>query len=335
VVVRWADIEPHRGAYDFVELDRRIGMARSHGLAIELGILAGGNAPEWLYESAPTGVAARRLNFVFSHHGGAGKTLAVTMAPPWDTVYLGSFAALLAKVSEHLRSTGALDHVTVVKLTGINTDTDELRLPNETPQGSGNAEVTNAVQTWTQAGYRPERVVDAMRKVAAAWAVAFPNAWKVLPIIPQNSFPSLGGLGRVRDRSQASEVRRLLEDLVGAAEASNHRRFILQMDWLNAGQPVRPRVMELARKEGVPVAWQTNFYLGREGRGAGCGGEFGATAHCDDASFLRLLEAGITPAGGSGVNARGLFIEVFPPDVIEFGTAISKAHEEMLRLRSG
>jgi hypothetical protein len=231
VVVRWADIEPHKGAYDFVELDRRIGMAWSHGLSIELGILAGGNAPEWLYEAAPTGVAAQRLNFVFSHHGGAGKTLAVTMAPPWDSAYLDSFAALLTKVSGHLRSTGALDHVTVVKLTGINTDTDELRLPNETPQESGNAEVTNAIQTWTQAGYRPERVVEAMRKVAAAWAVAFPNTWKVLPIIPQNSFPSLGSVGRVRARSQAA----------GA---------------------VRPRVMELARKLGVPVAWQTNFYLG-------------------------------------------------------------------------
>ena len=69
---------------------------------------------------------------------------------------------------------------------------------------------------------------------------------------------------------------------------------------------------------GAPVAWQTNFYLGREGKGAGCGGEFGATSHCDNAGFLRMLKAGIAPKCGSGANARGLFIEVFPPDVIEY-----------------
>ena len=332
VVVKWAEIEPHKGVFDFAELDRRIEMARSHGLSIELGLLAGGNAPEWLYEPAPTGVGAQRLNFVFAHHGGKGKTLALSMAPPWDAAYLEAFAALLAKVSEHLVSTGALAHVTVVKLTGINTDTDELRLPDQTPDEGGNAEITDAVQTWIHAGYRPERVVGAMRKVAAAWAVAFPSAWKVLPIIPQKSFPPIGDVGRVRDGPQAAgAVRRLLEDLSRTAEADNHGRFILQMDWLNAGQPVRPHVMELAHKLRVPVAWQTNFYLGREGRGAGCGGEFGATSHCDEASFLRLLESGITPAGGSGASARGLFIEVFPPDVIEYGAAILKAHEEMLR----
>jgi len=332
VVMRWAEIEPRKAVFDFVELDRRIEMARSHGLSIELGILAGGNAPEWLYEPAPTGVGAQRLNFVFSHHGGQGKTLAVAMAPPWDAAYLDAFAALLAKVSEHLRSTGAMAHVNVVKLTGINTDTDELRLPNETPEETGNAEVTDAVQTWSQAGYRPQRVVEAMRRVAAAWAVAFPSAWKVLPIIPQKSFPPIGDRGRVHEGPQAAEaVRRLLKELSRTAEAGNHGRFILQMDWLNADQPVRPHVMELARELGVPVAWQTNFYLGREGRGAGCGGRFGETSHCDAASFLRLLESGIAPAGGSGVNARGLFIEVFPPDVIEYGASIFKAHEEMLR----
>ena len=115
------------------------------------------------------------------------------------------------------------------------------------------------------------------------------------------------------------------------AERTNHGRFILQMDWLNADQPVRPRVMEIAGTLGVPVAWQTNFYLGREGKGAGCGGEFGATSHCDNAGFLRLLEAGIAPRGGSGANARGKFIEVFPPDVIQYAPVVLQAHQEMVK----
>jgi hypothetical protein len=222
--------------------------------------------------------------------------------------------------------------VSVAKLTGINTDTDEIRLPNETPESTGNRSVTDAVSTWRSVGYRPALVVEAMRGVAAAWARAFPGVWKVLPIIPQSSFPPIGDGRQVVDERQAKlVVRRLLNELAGAAEGANRGRFILQMDWLNADHPVRPRVMEIARMLGVPVAWQTNFYLGREGKGAGCGGEFGATSHCDNASFLRMLEAGIAPKGGSGTSARGMFIEVFPPDVIEYAPVVLQAHQEMVK----
>lgn len=332
VVLQWAEIEPKKDVFDFTELDRRVQLARSHGLAIELAILAGGGAPDWLYARAPAGVGARRLDFVFSHHGGSGHTLPVTMAPPWDAAYVGAFAAMLAQVADHLGKTGALPYVSVAKLTGINTDTDEIRLPDETPESTGNRSVTDAISTWRSAGYRPALVVEAMRRVAAAWARAFPGVWKVLPIIPQSSFPPIGEGGQVVDGQRAQlVVRRLVDELAAAAEEANRGRFILQMDWLNADQPVRPRVMEIAGRLGVPVAWQTNFYLGREGKGAGCGGEFGATSHCDNASFLRMLEAGITPKGGSGANARGTFIELFPPDVLEYASAVWQAHQEMLK----
>ncbi len=96
-----------------------------------------------------------------------------------------------------------------------------------------------------------------------------------------------------------------------------------------ADKPVRPRLMELARQFAVPVVWQTNFYLNREGKAAACGGEVGNAVCSDDASILRLLQSGIYPEGGYGPNARGAFIEVFPPDVIEFAGAASRAHEEM------
>ncbi len=332
VVMTWAEIEPKKDVFDFTEFDRRVRLARSHELAIELAILAGGGAPDWIYAPAPAGVGARRLTFVFSHHHGQGKTLAVTMAPPWDAAYLSAFDTMLSHLADHLRQTGALPYVSVVKLTGINTDTDEIRLPNETPESTGNRSVTDAVLTWRSVGYRPALVAEAMREVAAAWASAFPGAWKVLPIIPQNSFPPIGERGQSLDGRQAKlVVRRLLDELAGTAEGANRGRFILQMDWLNADLPVRPRVVQIASTLGVPVAWQTNFYLGREGKGAGCGGKFGATSHCDNGSFLRMLEAGIAPKGGSSANARGTFIEVFPPDVIEYAPAVLRAHEEMVQ----
>jgi hypothetical protein len=44
-----------------------------------------------------------------------------------------------------------------------------------------------------------------------------------------------------------------------------------------------------------------------------------------------MLEAGIAPKGGSGTSARGMFIEVFPPDVIEYAPVVLQAHQEMVK----
>jgi hypothetical protein len=237
---------------------------------------------------------------------------------------------MVGKVADHLRAINALQYVSVIKLTGINTDTDEARLPAETPGKTGNPDVSDAIAIWTRAGYRPSLVVRAMGELATAWARAFPNTWMVLPIIPQDSFPAIAEDGRPAEgRHGKAAVREVLSNLVGAAESATRGRFLLQMDWLMADEPVRPEVMELAAKHSVPVAWQTNFYLGHEGKGAGCGGEFGRTSGCDDASFLRLLRAGMNPKGGSGPNARGAFIEIFPPDAIDFHEAVERAHGEM------
>ncbi len=330
VVMNWAELEPTNGGYDFAEFDRRVGLVRSRGLAIELGILAGGGAPAWIYASPPAGRGARRLDFVFSHHNGKGPCINVALAPPWDANYQAAFGEMLDHLAAHLRTTGALKDVTVVKLTGVNTDTDEARLPAETPEETGNSCVTDAIAAWRSVGYRPSLVAAAMRDVATSWKRAFPDVWKVFPLIPRGSFPPLSEDGRLAmGRSANVVVRRELGDIIAAAESVSRGHFIIQMDWLIADKPVRPRVMEFARRFSTPVAWQTNFYLNREGKAAACGGQFGNPVRCDNASFLRLLHSGMHPKGASGPNARGAFIEVFPPDVIEFSQAIARAHDEM------
>ena len=51
----------------------------------------------------------------------------------------------------------------------------------------------------------------------------------------------------------------------------------------------------------------------------------------NEQSFLKLLQNGIHPAGGTGPNAQARYIEVFPSDAVAFPQAIATAHAELTR----
>ena len=96
--------------------------------------------------------------------------------------------------------------------------------------------------------------------------------------------------------------------------------------------------MGLARANDIPIAWQTNVWLAKNGKGAGCAGagsgflqQMQNAIPCTEASFLRMLRNGMFPQGGTGPSKNGLFIEVFPSDVIAFPGAIKAAHDEWKR----
>src|SRR4029077_3886541 len=96
----------------------------------------------------PAGLGAKRLDFVYSHHDGAGPCQAVAMPPPWGDDYQGAFADMLCEFARHLRDTGAARDLAVVKLTGLNTETEELRLPAQTRAETQKDCVTDAPTTW-------------------------------------------------------------------------------------------------------------------------------------------------------------------------------------------
>ena len=96
--------------------------------------------------------------------------------------------------------------------------------------------------------------------------------------------------------------------------------------------------MGLARANGIPTAWQTNCWFGKFGKGAAADGggngflqKIQNAIPCNESSFLRMLHNGMFPRGGAGPSKHGLFIEVFPSDVIAFPRAIKAAHDEWKR----
>lgn len=341
VHVTWSEISPALKAYDFTSVDRQLAVARSHHLAVEVAVAAGQGSPEWLFTPPPAGLGLRRLTFAVTYHGGMEPCQKVSMPPPWDPGYQGAFADMLAQLSRHLHTTGYDRDVAVIKLTGMNTLTEELALPNEAPNESNNPNpcVTDSPRIWAGAGYRPSLTVQAMRGIAASYQRYFPDTLVTLPIIVMFAFPPIGDDGRPLPRLKAlASNNKLLDDLVRTAAQALAGHFAVQDCFLVDDWAADQRTVELARANGIPVAWQTNIWFGKYGKGAACGGQgngflqrMQSAIPCTELSFLRLLHNGMYPQGGSGPSKNGLFIEVFPSDVVAFPHAIETAHEEWKR----
>jgi hypothetical protein len=308
---------------------------------VELAVAAGQGTPKWLFAAPPLGLGLRRLDFKITYHGGQEPCHDVSMPPPWDPRYQEAFADMLAQLSRHLHETGYDRDVAAIKLTGMNTLTEELALPSERPEESTNPNpcVTHSPGIWAGVGYRPSLVVQAMQGIAASYQRYFPNTEVVLPIIVLFAFPPIGEVGPPIPRQNAIAINdKLLEDLVRMAAQTLRGHLALQDAFLLDTLPADQRTVSLARANGIPTAWQTNIWLGKNGKGAACSGggngfqqEMQNAIPCSESSFLRMLHNGMSPQGGAGPGKNGLFIEVFPPDVIAFPGAIKAAHDEWKR----
>ncbi|MFI5245495.1 MAG: hypothetical protein ACHQQR_09745, partial [Gemmatimonadales bacterium] len=179
----------------------------------------------------------------------------------------------------------------------------------------------------------------AMGGIAASYQRNFPNTLVTLPIITLFAFPPIGEDGRPVPRQKAVGINdHLLDVLVTVATRTLRGHLAVQDCFLIGDEPADARTVGLARTNDIPVAWQTNIWFGKLGKGAACAGKgtgflqkMQNAIACDEAAFLRMLHNGMYPQGGSGASKNGLFIEVFPSDVIAFPSAIKTAHDEWKR----
>ncbi len=238
----------------------------------------------------------------------------------------------MKRTAQYVSSKGV--QIVVVKLTGINATTEELRLPAEEATATAKCQgATNDVSTWKAAKYTPAKVTQALTQLATSFAAIFPSTPVTLAMIPRDGFPPIDPMGKVvRGQKKASLNASLLQSLVSGAAGAIPGRFILQYDYLNYNQPADSEVVDLAKANNLPLAWQTNLWRGSFQQGAGCGGSPGAGTFCHDPEYLGLLEEGVHPAGGSGRSAQGLYIEVFPYDAINHQSVIYQVHDELLGL---
>jgi hypothetical protein len=88
----------------------------------------------------------------------------------------------------------------MIRLTGVNATTDELRLPAETAGTTGLADMTDSAKIWADAGFRPAMVRGAWETLVGSFERHFPEKSFGLALIPNGAFPGIDDKGNPAPR---------------------------------------------------------------------------------------------------------------------------------------
>lgn len=310
----WRAIQPAADRFDWSTLDREALRAKRTGRRISIGVRTGEDTPEWVYRAGVPGVT-----FVSGRRAGkAGVCDRRTIPAPWAPAYQQAYRGMMTALAAHLKAIGAYDNVRIVKVTGINERSEETRVPSAGPQpdalAPGACRISNAIEIWQRAGYRPEKMIAAWRGLAGAVDAAFPDKWLAIAIIEENDFPSVDAEGRAVPKfdDRRVDVKRAIIDHGVRAFPG---RFAVQWNGMNAYRAV-PTLAE-ARQLGARIGMQSNMWSGRA-NGAGCEApRRGGARTCTADTYRALLQFGLR-AGAS-------YLEIWPADATRFAAEVGEA----------
>ena len=344
----WSDISVAYRKYDWSLLDYMARVAVEKGKKFEIAIITGSSTPDWVFAAPPDGYDAKYATFAYIQSGKPGATcLSQTLPLPWDTNYLAAFGDLLDQLSWHLKKKGYYPDLAMLRITGINTLTDELRLPAAEKQ----CNVDN-LQVWQSAGYRPALVRYAWRHVLRLYHRAFPDKVLNVALITTNGFPAFTENGTpVASPPTAEKTAQALGNAMTtqlveeAGQELPAGWFVVQSNGLVLGyQQPDPVTISDARKAHAMLAWQTNEWLGipqtttpvgapSSCGGAACSGSRIQPIPCTASTFARMLTSGIYPNGTTGPKPlQAQYLELFPANIIQFPQIVMQAHDLLMPL---
>lgn len=308
---RWDRLEPARGNFDWDDFDREVGRAVKSGKKIAIGVLAGSFAPRWMKQAG-----VKSSSFVIGKGGGESRGCITVNVPwPWDETYQAAYVDMMEAIAARLKEKGAYKLVTLVKLTGVAQQSQELRMP----AGDGTVKMrgkrvdpcqpSNATEIWLKAGYRPSKVVKAWIEMAKGVDRAFPDKVLAQSILDGKGFPQIGENGKT------GGALTIKDDVIATGLKMFPGRFAVQWNGLKPDGKISQSVLD-AKAQGAIIGWQTNHYGGKRG-GAGCNAERQKNVQkCVDSNYQRMLERGI--------DAGGSYIEVWIPDALKFDDTLSE-----------
>jgi hypothetical protein len=304
----WSSIEPSPNNYDWTLVDAQIVKAISNNKKITLAITAGAYTPAWLYQ--PPYEVVHDTFYWSSHGGNTGKECVPYVLPaPWDLQFEEAYTNMMKALSEHLKTIdGAYESVTRIKLTGINTLTNELHL--------GFCKNTDGLLRWQKLGYTPDKILASGKILMNAVNNAFPDKVLALNIIESGGLPLISNKGEIIEKTNPDYVD-AKQSLIEYGLASVFKnRFSVQWNGFNSEDTSGRESILNAKKEGAIIGWQTNNYGGPLS-GAQCYGKTTESSPCAEDDYQKILDAMI--------DSGGNYLEIFSVNAVQFPKAITEA----------
>ena len=260
----WSDLEPADGAYEWSALDAQVKIAEGAGKKVALGVQAGTKTPGWVYAEG-----AKPFHTITTEAADGNFCQSQSVPIPWDPVFLRKWTAFVAAFGARYAND---PHISEVKITGINTTTNETKMPHSPGETRSKKKGSRAGipctfpnddANWLAAGYTQAKVFGAWKRMATAFAVAFPK--QALTVMTStHSMPSVGPDGRY-DATGSAEAFATNTFLSYGAAAFGKRFAAAQNGWrpnhLDAG------VLSFAAKTGNPFGWQHSWPIKCEEEG--------------------------------------------------------------------
>ncbi len=327
IMLEWNRIEPKPEVYDWSDLDKWVRQTVQLHKRLCIGVIAGLFAPDWLYGP---GYGVPRNSFRYNRSSVGMACIVMSQPSVWHPVYLREYGKTLTALCRHLHEMpipgqpagAAYQALRLIKLSGINNTTEELRVDTTKPD-NGPCHQSDAAAIWAADGFAPDKIVSAFMAIAAETAQVFPDKLLSLAIIHRSAFPPIDNNGHIYATSATPTPApdALTERILETAVPVYRERILVQWDALWNGRP--PAEVFAAGKRGARIGWQMNGFMGEWG-GSGYiypGWKIGACK--TPADFQSILD--------NGINLGGHYIEVQMGNVNNpaMAPAFQEAHDRV------
>ena len=325
IIIPWSDLystaNPGPGNYNWAELDSWLNYAIALNKKLSIGVVAGMNVPTWMLHP-PYNVPA--YNFTFNSGALANAHCVTRLLPvPWGPTYVALYDQMIMDLSSHLHATGAYNALRIVKMDGLNEETQELGI-GATRAADYSCPLNQSnylTEGWAALGYTPNAIATAWANISQTIATAFPDQLLSVDVLAnQGGFPSVNNAAQIvappaGGTDATTQYLMNTTFSMGSQQSAFSNRISVQWDALSNGTP-DPEVM-VAQAMGAKMAWQLNDRMGV--LGAGCMVSSNVFAVCQSTpAFQAILDYGIA--------LGGKFIELMPVDVIAYPAALQEPH---------
>ena len=308
--IHWNNIQTAKDKFDWKQLDNDSKAIVEAGKKFWITFAAGKHSPDWIYQEG-----VHRLDFMESpQEGKSGKMVPVNVPIVWEKSYVELWENFISQVATHLKADQKKwDALTMVKISGINERTDEIRLPAQNKLKNERGSSTDASSIWKENGYSNDRIIKVWQRFLDAYATNFPGKVISMAVIPGHAFPTINDRGDIVGRKQFRDI---TEDMIRDGIKRYKGVFAVQFNSLYDTGGAHEMVVK-AGKQGAITGFQLNHIKLAD---PACLDDH---SKCDEEMFKRVMD--------NGANNGACWVEIFQKDVLAYPEAIKYGHNKLAK----